>query len=169
MKILGSAILIVAVVVGIWLALESQTVGFEVPVGWTKFERSESQLCPSQKQSDGIRVSADLDGDGIKDEGQILKNATSGEHSIFAHLSTIKRTILVKKLGADLNLPTLDLQHSGEVQTACGKGYWGCKENEPSVLKLTNAALNVVYCETSDYVLVWNPDSQTFSEVWLSD
>lgn len=89
--------------------------------------------------------------------------------TVFADLSTLKRSILVKDLAADSNLPTLDLRQPGEIQTACGKGYWDCKEGEPSVLHLKSGALNVIHCESSDSVLLWNSVSQSFSEVWLSD
>lgn len=140
-----------------------------IPQGWSEYKKKSEEICFQQTETDGLHVSADLDADNISDEAYILKNQENQTFGLFVYLSTAKKFLLVKDLGSDLGQVSLELISPGEVKTACGKGYWDCKADEPELLKLTYPALNVVYCEKSDFALIWKTESQSFSEVWLSD
>ena len=57
----------------------------------------------------------------------------------------------------------------GSYTTACGKGYWGCKEDEPPVLEIIFDAINFIAFESASSYYYWDTDKRKFVGIWISD
>jgi hypothetical protein len=138
-----------------------------LPIGWNTFVYTQEDACNPSNPAEGLRVKADLDGDSVQDEAMLLKNIESKKLALFVYLSSQKQYEKIKDFETTSEI-VLSVLKPGEIQTACGKGYFECT-GEPKILKMDNPTLDVVYCEKSDFALVWNATTKKFSEVWLSD
>lgn len=57
----------------------------------------------------------------------------------------------------------------GKRQTACGKGYWDCGENEPPEINLEFSGVDYYVFESAGSVVFWNKQTDSFEQVWTSD
>ena len=64
---------------------------------------------------------------------------------------------------------SLELLKPGRYKTACGKGYFECKKDEPSELNLRLPAVDWVYIESADVVFWWDAEQMRFRRTQMSD
>jgi len=57
----------------------------------------------------------------------------------------------------------------GRYDTACKKGYWECKADEPEVLELKLPSLEFFVFESASSIFWWDGESGTFRRTWISD
>jgi hypothetical protein len=118
-------------------------------------------------------VRADFNGDGLIDEAWLLP-ATSGQGwGLFAVLGSSNGTHRFIRLEQDRESAIqrfgLSLVEPGQYETACGKGYWDCKRDEPEVLELKSPAFELAMFESASSIFWWDRRSGRFRRTWISD
>jgi hypothetical protein len=63
----------------------------------------------------------------------------------------------------------ISLMEPGQYKTACGKGYWACKDKEPEVLKIKSSGINYFAFESANSVFFWDASKKEFTRIWMSD
>ncbi len=120
-----------------------------------------------------LKVKGDFDGDGKSDVAEILINPSSSQFALFVKLSWTGEWQLVGKPYDEKSLDRfgIDYVKPGKYETACGKGYgdYACAHGEPESLKLSTAAIDIFYTESSDSIVYWDAAIKAFREVLISD
>jgi hypothetical protein len=135
--------------------------GYEHADGWRK-ENPERFL----------KVIGDFNGDSEADEARLLlrkkdkalglfiKNRWSKHNEFF--LLEVGDSSLIHSFGIRLFKPGLYV-------TACGKGYWGCGENEPPEIQLGHDAIDLFKIESANSFFYWDSTINDFKRIWISD
>lgn len=150
-----------------------------LPEGW-RFPTEAELTYVSRKESPTkySKAIADFNGDGINDEAFLLKSTKFSGEGLFVRLSDKQKGFHWVKLDViewGKEYPKVDLSMGveiakpGEYKTACGKGYFECKEGEPEVLKLRLPAIDYFRFESANSFFVWNAKTASFKRVWMSD
>ena len=117
---------------------------------------------------------ADLNGDGISDDAYIALTQKGSQWALFVNLySKSGKPRIIKLMEDNSNTPPQNMGISvvspGKYKTACGKGYWSCKKEEPSELKLSLHAINLYMFESSNSFFWWEKHTGKFVQTWISD
>ena len=150
-----------------------------LPEGW-RFPTEKELSYASRKDSSTkyAKVIADFNGDGINDEAFLLKSTKFSGEGLFVRLSKKQggfRWVELDVIDWGKQYPNVDLTMGvdiakpGEYKTACGKGYFECKEGEPEVLKLRRAAIDYFRFESANSFFVWDDKTAKFKRIWISD
>ena len=114
-------------------------------------------------------TSGDFNGDNKNDYAYILINRNSGKKQLIVFLSKDDMYIAIK-----LSEPTDDemgvaTQHAGVLTTASGKGYWPPTPEDPPEINVKRHAIAYFAFESAASVFVWNDETKSFKQHWLSD
>ena len=63
----------------------------------------------------------------------------------------------------------INLVKPQKIQTACGKGYWECKEDETPFQSLVYPSINYFRFESANSIFYWSKKEQQFKRIWQSD
>jgi hypothetical protein len=148
----------------------------EFPAGWkpaTKSDYSDEDLSFRKNQVPN-HIEADFNGDGITDQAWILINTSKSLYGLFVFLG--QKTGGHKMLTLDEHkreteklFMGISLWEPGQYKTACGKGYWECKDDETQILKLKTPGINFFAFESANSVFYWNSREDEFKRIWMSD
>ncbi|MBI5696618.1 MAG: hypothetical protein HZC51_12960 [Nitrospirae bacterium] len=121
-----------------------------------------------------FHVQADFNGDGLSDEAWLLISTQGKGWGLFVFFDkAIGGTEIVELYNEPgLNSPQnmgITFVETGKYKTACGKGYWDCKEGEPAEIELKNPAINFFNYEGANSFFYWDDKSQSFKEIAVSD
>jgi hypothetical protein len=121
-----------------------------------------------------FRIEADFNNDGIKDNAWILIRAQKVGWGLFVFLSSKdgKTEIIQLDDNPDDSHPQymgISLVTPGKYKTACGKGYWECKQGEPEELELNYPAIDYFMYESANSIFYWDKGDNTFKNIWMSD
>jgi hypothetical protein len=119
-------------------------------------------------------ITADFNGDGIKDEAWLLKSQKKNKYGLFIFMGRKGGGSKMFKLAEyPIRVKTIPMGivqlEPGSYKTACGKGYWDCAPDEPETLVLKNPGVDLFQFESADSVFYWNAKKGNFKRVWLSD
>lgn len=119
-------------------------------------------------------VKADLDGDGIRDQAELLVSEGGAEFGPFAFLRQRDATYRVLRLGEPMPREYLEVMgiravKPGFYRTACGKGYVACGAGEPKAVRLKAWAIDVFTEESANSFFYWDGHAALFRRVWISD
>jgi len=145
----------------------------QLPAGWTK--PSAKLLGQDFRQKDPNRfsvVTGDFNGDGVQDKALLLINERGKQMGFFICLTTAT--------GCDwLRLEVMDIAFldvigiakvkPGDYETACGKGYWECRKDEPEKLKTKRDAVEFFKDESASSVYVYDAPKHRFISIATSD
>jgi hypothetical protein len=167
-------ICVLAVMVSIHcFAASVKEAALTLPAGWRFPNKSEAREVWRKKSNlNFLKVSADFDGDQIKDQSAVLVSIDGKRFGIFVWLGNNKQVpleIFVNVEYAHLSSMGIDLFVKGFYKTACGKGYFDCKEGEPAELNLQNDSINFFKNESASSIFYWNPEQKKFIRTWMSD
>ena len=158
-----------------FIAVAGATFGQDtLPTGWRRPTPAEASGEWRQKSTAKFLVAkGDFDGDGKLDTAELLVNPSTKQFAMFVKLSSARKWQLV---GQPFDLNVFDrfgiaLVRRGKYKTACGKGYgdYACAHGEPDFLKVSTAAIDFFYMESSDSIFYWDPRAGKFVEVLMSD
>ena len=151
-----------------------------LPEGWRypTIEELSDELLRKDSPTKFIKAIADFNGDGISDEAYLLKSTKSSGEGLLVRLSDKQKgfrwlvldTTDWEKAYPKVNLSMgIDIVKPGQYKTACGKGYFECKKDEPEVLKLTRPAIDYFRFESANSFFFWDCKTNSFNRVWISD
>ena len=151
-----------------------------LPDSWRYPTAEELSEEPGRKDSPTkfTKAVADFNGDGINDEALLLKSTKFSGEGLFVRLSDKQKGFRWVKLDVidwGTKYPKVNLSMGiatakpGEYKTACGKGYFECKEGEPEVLKLKRPAIDYFKFESANSFFVWDDKLGSFKRIWMSD
>lgn len=139
-----------------------------VPSDYTEFDR--------KYFDEGLpnKVSADFNGDGVTDIAWILVSQRGDKSALFVGLGKSDGGYKVIKLDTNLlhsNILNMGISEAnpGKYQTACGKGYWDCGENDFPEVNLELSGINYYTFESAASVVFWSHRTHSFERVWTSD
>ncbi len=116
---------------------------------------------------------ADFDGDGKPDPAELLVNASANQFALFVKLASTGKWRLTDGPFDIKSLDRfgIDLVKPGKYETACGKGYgdYACAHHEPDFMKVSTAAIDLFYTESSDSILYWDSSTKAFRKILISD
>lgn len=145
-----------------------------LPNGWRM--PSKLELGDDWRQKDAEKFSVaigDFNGDGVLDRAILLVSRNGKRAGLYVFLSGnggFKAYALDVKNSAEV-LPVMGIAKvtPGKYKTACGKGYWTCKKNEPSELLVQHDAVEYFKAESTSSYFYWNGQAKSFKRVWISD
>ncbi len=153
---------------------ESEQYSLIYPAGWrvpTTSELKSTWRRANPKQF--ASVNGDFDGDGKLDEAKLLVSVKEKKFGIFIWLideaSKNPIQVLTEPNISALQYMGIDLYKAGNYKTACGKGYFECKKDELSEIKLRNDAINYFKDESVNSIFYWVPEKKVFVRTWMSD
>lgn len=148
----------------------------EFPAGWkpaTKSDYSDENLSFRKNQVPN-HIEADFNGDGLADQAWVLISTSKSLYGLFVFLGQktggYKMLTLVEhKRETEKLFMGISLWEPGQYKTACGKGYWECKDDETQILELITPGINFFAFESANSVFYWNPRKNEFKRIWMSD
>ena len=146
-----------------------------IPLGWRV--PTASELSDDWRRSDVERYSSvigDFNGDGLPDKAMLLISEKDGGLGLFAFLATRSGRFQSYKLdvineGSWIEVMGIALVSPGEFKTACGKGYFRCKNGEPPKLNLRRDAVDYFKSGSANSYFVWDSRAGKFRRYWMSD
>jgi len=123
------------------------------------------------------KIEADFNGDGIKDKALLVKSTKFSGQGLIVKLSNkehyswiVLDTIHWGKEYKDVSLAMgISLVKAQRIQTACGKGYWECKDNEKPFVSFQHASIDYFKFGSTNSVFYWSDQEKKFKRVWQSD
>jgi hypothetical protein len=121
-------------------------------------------------------IQADFDGDGIQDVAYFALGV-EGENpgwALFVNLNDRKSAPRIMKLDSNPgNIPPQSMgvyiAYPGKHKTACGKGYWKCRDGEAPELDLKFPAINLRMFEGASSFFWWDQHACMFQRTWMND
>lgn len=148
----------------------------KVPTGWRFPTTKDMQGGWKTYKKDvpmPYKISGDFNWDKLKDEVWLLISSRGKDTGIFVFLGQKDKSFRSVQLDYFENEKPFGFYLSnadkGKYDTACGKGYWKCGENEPAVLDLKGPGIFFDVYETASKLFYWNPERKTFESVAISD
>ena len=118
-------------------------------------------------------VRGDFNGDGVADEVWLLPASSASGWGLFVALGSPNGSRRWARLEqdrkSDVHSLGVTLVEPGQYKTACGKGYWACKRDEPELLDLKSAAFAFFQFESASSIFWWDQRSNSFKRTWISD
>ena len=162
------------------IILYSQSaLAIEPPNGWRLPTDKELSGEPLREKSPtkNTKVINDLNKDGKADQAFLFKSTEFSGEGLLVYLSSADGYLwkVLFEIDWGKKYPNVDLimgidvAEPGEYKTACGKGYWECKKNEPETLILNAPAIWHFKFESAASIWYWNKDSNEFDQVFISD
>ena len=136
-------------------------------------EETKDEWRDSDKQR-YLSVRGDFNGDGIIDVAKILVIKDDLPLSLVAFISqpngkfktyileTIKDYRLIRAMGIKKVSP-------GSYVTACGKGYWTCRQDESQTIYIGTVAIDFFKTESANSFFYWDKNINNFKKIWISD
>lgn len=151
----------------------------ELPSGW-RFPTSEDlagNFIREQSTEKYVNVAADFNGDGKIDYAYIVKSTSFSGEALLVNISNKEKYnwVVLNKIDWGEKFPKVSISmgvsivNPGDYKTACGKGYWKCKDDEIPLLKLKLPAINYFRFESAASIYYWDKSSNDFKRIWISD
>jgi hypothetical protein len=147
--------------------------GAELPEGWsiTTKDQYEKELITWLGGSIPNKVEGDFNGDGVKDNAWILVNEGKDKVGMFVSISMdMQRSEIIQLYEGSFKGRVgygISLVPPGKHVTACGKGYWKCREGQKPAVELDNPGIEFFKFESASSVFFWN--GSEFERVPLTD
>ncbi len=169
-----STLIFVSAIFGITGSIAS-----DLPAGWrfpTKEELKGDLIRDrsSEKYKDAV---ADFNGDGKDDYAYLVKSTSFSGEALVVKVSNHSKYdwLVLDQFDWGEEYPNVELimgvslVEPGEYKTACGKGYWECKDDEVPLLKLDLYAINYFRFSSAASFFYWDKKTSSFSRIWISD
>lgn len=118
-----------------------------------------------------LTLNADFDGDGKTDTANLLINDKENRIGLFVTMASMKNPPVLLEATDIKEIRNMGIKtvKPGQYKTACGKGYWKCKKDEPEILKLKQPAIDFFTYEGANSYFVWDKKDKAFKKIWMSD
>lgn len=147
-----------------------------IPEGYREATKADFAKIDARFIKDGLptKVTADFNGDRKKDVVMLLPEKNGTGWALFVFYYDKQNEVSVVKLDeTKQKVPTINMginfEPRGSIRTACGKGYWECKPDEPEVLDLKLPGIRYFNFEGAASVFYWSKDYWMFKREWISD
>jgi hypothetical protein len=119
-------------------------------------------------------VKGDFNGDGIVDEAKLLLRKNGSGFGLFAFVSRkgdFFKMYQLDEMQDGKLMHAVGIKHvaCGSYMTACGKGYWDCRKDEPPEIAIRNESIDYFKLEGANSFFYWDGDSHNFNRIWISD
>lgn len=119
-------------------------------------------------------VKGDFNGDGVEDVAMLLVSLQRHEVGLFVFLAKKNRAYKAYRLDVikdtnNLRVMGIAKVSPGSYKSACGKGYWDCKQGEPPVLSVKQEAIDFFKMESANSYFCWDGKKSSFQRVRMSD
>ncbi len=148
----------------------------KAPSGWRFPQAKDMKGLWKENKKDTpmpYKISGDFNADKLKDEVWILIPTSRKGSGLFVFLGQINKSFRSVQIEYSEDGKPQDMYLSvadkGKYDTACGKGYWDCKEGESPVLNLKSQGIWYGLYESSASIFYWDVPRKTFERIWISD
>jgi hypothetical protein len=118
-------------------------------------------------------LTGDFDEDGKPDRAVLLISVKNHSLGLFVSLSSDRarhwRKLDVIDDSRAIHVMGVELMSPGQYITACGKGYFACKQGEPKAIRLASDAINYFKTESASRTFYFDRQIKSFRQVWMSD
>jgi hypothetical protein len=152
-----------------------QSGDIQLPKGWRLPTATETNDDWREKDVNRyLLVKADFNGDGIKDEANLLVNDNGDKFALFAFLSQNGSEFKTFQLTdhreiAYIKVMGIEVVQPGKYKTACGKGFVDCGKGDSEEIILLNAGINYFKKESASMYFFWDKSNQSFKGVGIED
>lgn len=146
-----------------------------IPQNWRHPSHLESNdAWRNENSSKYLITKGDFNGDGIVDVAMLLTSDNGSSLSLVAFISQnnkgfktyflneIKDNRLIHAMGIKKVSP-------GAYATACGKGYWECRNDEVPEIQIQHDAIDYFKIESANSFFYWDAKTEAFKQIWISD
>ncbi len=150
-----------------------------LPAGCRLPTTTDIEAVPMRQWSDTnfLRVDADFNVDGTMDYAHLVKSTTYSGEGFAVYLSNQSghAWTIIDSYEYDKSSPKQSLfmgiskANPGSYKTACGKGYWKCKEGEPEILELEHDGIAYFLFESASSIWFWDHSKNKFRQIGISD
>lgn len=145
-----------------------------LPNGWRMPSKLELGADWRQRDTEKFSVATgDFNGDGVSDRAVLLVSQSGKRAGLYVFLSESAgfKVYALDVRNSTKILPAMGIAKviPGRYKTACGKGYWICKKNEPSELLIQHDAVEYFKTESASSYFYWDGQAKSFKRVWISD
>jgi len=146
-----------------------------LPQGWRMPASTETgHGWRNEDPNRSLVAKGDFNGDGITDVARMLVRDTGPGLALFAFVSqkdhTFKAHLLDEKEDPNyirvLGIATVP---PGVYKTACGKGYFDCREGEPPEIVLRNPSIRYFKVGSASAFFYWDPAINSFKMIGIGD
>jgi len=121
-----------------------------------------------------LHIKGDFNGDNIVDEARILARKNGEGFGLFVFVSQDRNKTKSYMLGyyddmSLLHAMGISIVLPGLYKTACGKGYWICKQDEFPEIIIKYDAINYFKTESANSYFYWDEGENKFKRIWISD
>ncbi len=146
-----------------------------LPQGWRMPDVAEiSNSWRSEDMNKYLIVKGDFNADSVTDEARLLVHVNGDRFGLFAFVSRedgrFRNFMLDEK--EDINaLKAMGIAKvpPGRYETACGKGFVDCAENESTEIELQHVAINYFKHGSANMFYYWDELSNSFKAVGIND
>jgi hypothetical protein len=148
-----------------------------LPMGWKFPDSSDIILDWKNFQKEYPKpyyASADYNMDNLVDEAWLLLNNDSKTWGLFVFLKTKTGSydcicLDIDSVNCCAQRMGVSVVNPGEYKTACGKGYWDCKDGETPSIVLKYPAIDYFLFESANSFFYWDDKLWKFQRIWMSD
>jgi len=151
----------------------------ELPVGWRAPTEKELASEPLRNNSPtkNAEIVGDLNGDSKIDRAYLFKSTEYSGEGLLVSLSSPSGYVwkVLARIDWGEQYPSVDLAmgidiaEPGNYKTACAKGYWECRPDEPETLVLKSPGIWYFRFESAASIWYWDNNREEFKQIWLSD
>lgn len=146
-----------------------------LPDGWRMPANDELKDAWRNESKDKFTiVKGDFNGDGIVDEAKLMVRQDGSGFGVFAFVSQNDQSFKTYLLDENKDKSLIRAMgikkvSSGFYKTACGKGYWDCKQDEVPEINIRNEAIDYFKTESANSFFYWDSKTNNFKRIWISD
>lgn len=147
----------------------------QIGQGWREADVEDEINGWAEYDSKPYSVVADFDNDGVEDIAKILlpKVLNKGVKivAVVSNQNNPKQVVLEESIEFTPQEYTISLAEPSETvwESACGKGYYDCKEGEIARFKIRNPSIYMNYSESYATIFMWSHKNQEFINIPLTD
>ena len=125
-------------------------------------------------ESGYFSAEGDFDNNGFQDSAKILIQKNGNGVQLLAYMAEGKdspKVYLLDELVGNIYVHSMGVRRvaPGTYQTACGKGYWDCREDETPEISVERDMVEFFKYESASSFFYWDEEKKGFKRIWMSD
>lgn len=119
-------------------------------------------------------VEGDFNGDGLVDQARLLISTHGHRLGLIIFLASKSGEmksyqVVVEQDPSAIHTMGIAKVLPGKYKTACGKGYWECKNDDTPEVLIKLDAIEYFKEESASSYFLWDAKKKLFKRVWVSD
>jgi hypothetical protein len=172
----GSRCKLARILISVAFSTSSATAAeLALPLGWRAPASTELTDAWRDNSPDRyVAVQGDFDGNGLPDQARLLVSLSGQRLGLFIFLQQSDLSYRRRLAFASRGEPAVEAfgirkVRPGAYRTACGKGYWECRDAEPDQVVIRHDAVEFFKFESLSSYHFWDHRLKVFKAVQIAD